>query len=287
MEKYLFKILRFSGLTTIFKIFYQRNTTTILLLHDIKPEIAEKIFSYLVENYNIISLHDFINALETGDKSNIPLYSLIITFDDGFKGNYQLLPVIKKYNIPITIFLCSEIIGTCRQYWFKYKNLQHCTFEQLKSVPNTERLELLKKEGFSQTQEFSFRQALSLDEINEMKDFVDFQSHTMFHPFLPNCSFNEAKEEISNSKANLEIICRKKIEAISYPNGNYSEREIELCKQAGYLCGITVDNGFNSLSSDPYTLKRMSVNDTNNLDELIVKSSGAWSLFKKILIRFS
>ncbi len=70
------------------------------------------------------------------------------------------------------------------------------------------------------------------------------------------------------------------INTISYPNGDYSKRDIELAKKAGYECGITVDFGFNNNKPDLFRLKRISVNDTSDINELIVKSTGVWGFFK-------
>lgn len=114
-----------------------------------------------------------------------------------------------------------------------------------------------------------------------MKHYVNFQSHTLFHPILPKCNNDEARVEICNSKEILEREYMLEINAISYPNGDYSERDILLAKEAGYKCGITVDFGFNSIKTDVFRLKRLSVNDTSNLDELIVKASGVWSFLKR------
>ncbi len=83
-----------------------------------------------------------------------------------------------------------------------------------------------------------------------MRKCVNFQSHTLFHPILPNCSDEEARIEIINSKKKLEIEYGLVINSIAYPNGDYSERDILLAKEAGYKCGITVDFGFNTINTD-------------------------------------
>ena len=114
-----------------------------------------------------------------------------------------------------------------------------------------------------------------------MKDFVDFQSHTLFHPCLPKCNNIEARIEIFASKEILENDYSLQIYAMAYPNGDYSDRDIELCREAGYTCGVTVDYGFNSIKTDLFRLRRLSVNDTDNMDELIVKTSGAWAFLIK------
>src|ERR1035441_10495319 len=80
-------------------------------------------------------------------------------------------------------------------------------------------------------------------QINEMRDYVNFQSHTIFHPCLTKCNYDEAKEEILKSKIILERDYQLNINALAYPNGDYTNREIVICKSAGYKCAITVDAG--------------------------------------------
>ena len=285
MKKIYFKILKISGLPFIIRELVQKNKVTILLFHDINKEIAEKTFLYLKKNYNIISLNEFIKSHQKNCKNRIPKKALIITFDDGHIGNYEILPILKKYNIPITIFLCSSIINTNRHFWFRYKN-QSTGTQKLKYLSNKEKLEVLAKVGFKQEQEYRKPQALQADHINKMKRHVNFQSHTMFHPILPKCNNEEAANEIINSKKALEMDYDLNINAIAYPNGDYSKRDIDLIKKAGYKCGLTVDHGFNTLKTDLFYLKRLSVNDTADLNELIVKSTGIWSFFKTVNGRF-
>ncbi len=273
MTKILFKILRYSGLPFLFRETIQRRRVTILMFHDIGPAAAERVFGYLTKKYNVVSLDDFIA------RKPMPQKALILTFDDGHVGNYDLVPVLKKYNLPVTIFLCAGIVGTRRHYWFTYKH-PAITTSELKQKSNALRLTTLREVGFDEEKEFDEPQALSKCQIDEMKNAVNFQAHTMFHPCLPTCTNEEAKEEVFQCKTVLENDFGLRINAFAYPNGDYGDRETELLKAAGYDCGVTVDFGFNTYSTDPFRLKRLSVNDTSNLDELIVKASGVWAFFK-------
>lgn len=279
MRKIIFKILRYSGLPFIFREIVQRNKVTILMFHEIDKVTAEKTFAYLTRNYSIIDLNDFIDACKKKDNTKFPKKAMILTFDDGHLSNYEILPVITKYKLPVTIFLCSAIINTNRHYWFRL-NMESHEVSKLKLVSNKKRLELLANMGFEQDKEFEMPQAMQKLHIDQMKDSVNLQSHTMYHPILPKCDYDEAKKEIFDSKAFLENEYGLKINSIAYPNGDYSERDIELVKAAGYECAITVDPGYNTLTSDLFRLKRLSSNDTSDLNELIVKSSGVWTFFK-------
>jgi peptidoglycan/xylan/chitin deacetylase (PgdA/CDA1 family) len=91
-----------------------------------------------------------------------------------------------------------------------------------------------------------------------------------------------SREEIVQSKQILEKEFGLNIYALAYPNGDYSKRDIALAKDAGYQCALTVDFGFNSKKTDPFRLKRICVNDATDLNELVVKASGAWDFFKTI-----
>ena len=273
----IFKIIRYTGLPFFFRQFIQRKKVTILLFHSINKAAAEKSFVYLAKKYNIIALKDFLDAIHNQHK--LPERALIITFDDGHISNYDLLPVIKKHHIPVTIFLCSAIVNTNRHFWFLHEAISG-RVAQLKKLSNKERLAVLSENGFTQELQFEAPQALNKEQIDVMKKMVDFQSHTMYHPVLPRCNDAEARIEIFESKQQLEEAFQLNIHTISYPNGDYSERDVQMAKAAGYSCGITVDYGFNTPETDLFRLKRLSVNDTDDMNELIVKSSGVWAFLK-------
>lgn len=273
--------LRFSGLSFLYRELIQRNKVTIVFFHNWKFITAEKAFKYYSSKYNVIGLNDFIEASKNKDFKKIPPKALIITIDDGYNENYELLPLIKKYKLPITIFLTAGIVNTKRHFWF---DLTHPKYPKikLKNVSNQKRLEVLNEIGFDQEKEFEKAVALNKDQINEMKPYVNFQAHTMFHPILPSCSDSEAEKEIAESKQLLEEDFSLNINSLAFPNGNYSERDIKIAKRNGYECCLTVEKGLNHYSDDLFRLKRFSFSDDKpNLTEVIVSSSGIRQLFRK------
>lgn len=278
MSNIIYKALRYSGAAWLWRETVQRGKVTILLFHDMEADDAERNLTYLKRHYNIISLQEYLQAVQT--KSRLPRKALVITFDDGHASNYALLPVLQRLEIPITIFLCSEIVGTQRHFWFRHSEEMKPQVESLKRLTNQERLRRLEAFGFGQETEYSDRQALNDKEIKEMTSVVNFQSHTCFHPILPQCNETEARHEIIDSKHHLEERYGMKINTLSYPNGDYSMRDIQMAQEAGYTCGITVDSGYNSLRSDLFRLKRFSVNDAHTTEELMVKACGLYALIK-------
>lgn len=278
MSGIVYKAIKWSGLAWLWREMVQRRKVTFLLFHDMEAADAERNFGYLKQHYNIIGLNDYLDAVR--NKKHLPNKAVVITFDDGHASNYALLPIIKRMQIPVTIFLCSSIVGTHRHFWFRHSTEIKPQVETLKKNLNGQRLETLRQYGFAQEQEYDEIQALSKEQIEEMTPWVNFQSHTCFHPILPQSDYTTAENEIKDSKQQLEETFGLTINALSYPNGDYSERDIYLAQTAGYECGVTVDSGYNNLKSNLFRLKRFSVNDAKSTTELMVKASGCYALLK-------
>lgn len=282
-KKIIFLLFRITVIPLLVREFIQRNKVTIILFHDLSKDRAERYFKWLKKKYNIIPLSSYLDYLKDATQK-LPSKSLIITFDDGHKNNYELLPIIKKLDIPITIFLCSGIINTKKHFWFLHP-LKGKTSQYFKNLQDRERLKELSKLGYWDEKEFEQRQALNYEEIKEMIPHVDFQAHTVTHPILPQCDLEKSKYEIIHSKRHLEAEFNLKITSIAFPNGDFSNREIEIAKDHYQSC-LTLEVGYNSDRSDPYKLKRLSLPDDASLNEVIIKTSGIFHLVKAFLNRF-
>ncbi|MDE0317893.1 MAG: polysaccharide deacetylase family protein [Candidatus Poribacteria bacterium] len=252
------------GIPLLIREWVCRNRVAILLYHDVNPEIFAKHIAYLSRHYAIISLDTLVSAIYNKDFSEIPQKSIVITIDDGHAGNVTLLPIFKQYRIYPTIYVCTQIINTHRHFWFRI--LERSKKERLKKLPNVERLTRLKQEvDFEPEKEYRDRQALNTDEMKEMMQDVDFQPHTQFHPILPHCTETECKQEILGSKMDLEKYLGIECLHFSYPNGDYTEREIEIVKAGGFRSARTTDLGWNGINTSPYKLQAISISDNAGL----------------------
>jgi len=277
VRKLAFRALRLSFLPLLFRETLQRRRVTIVLYHDPDPRVFERHLSVLKRHYSVIGLRAFVDALSSASTSRLPRKSLIVTLDDGHRRNRALLPVLERSGVPVAIFLCASIVGSDRLYWFKHVEDP----EALKRISDPERLERLQVAGVPEYGED--REALSDAEIREMSGrYVDFQSHGRVHPILPRCEDEMARAEVLGSKDELASRYGLDIYAFSYPNGDYSERELRLVREAGYRCAVTVEPGFNTAGTDPYRLKRICIDDPDGIDELIVKSSGLWGAIRAL-----
>lgn len=269
--------LRLSFIPSLFRETLQRRRVTIVLYHDPDPQSFERHLSVLNRHYSIIDLRTFVDALTSAGMAQLPRKSLVVTLDDGHRRNRALLPVLERMGVPVAIFLCASIVGSDRPYWFRHVEEP----EPLKRISNSERLERLQAAGVPESVEEP--EALSDEDIREMSgSYVDFQSHGRLHPILPRCDDETSRAEIERSKGELASRYDLDIYAFSYPNGDYSERELRFVREGGYRCAVTVEPGFNSARTDPYRLRRISIDDLDGIDELLVKASGLWGAVRAL-----
>jgi peptidoglycan/xylan/chitin deacetylase (PgdA/CDA1 family) len=276
-----FGVLRWSGVPFIFRQFLQYDKVTIITYHSPRLTNAKHHFRALRKRYNIIPLAEYVRARTRGCRSGLPPKSLIITMDDGHRTNFELKPLLKELNIPLSIFLCSGLVGTRRHYWWRHletpEEAQAC-----KRISDADRIQLLAAKGFRPDKEYSERDALSDVEIEELKPYVDFQAHTVTHPILPACTDEVAEREIRDCKSELEAKYGLSIYALALPNGDYSERDLRLAGKFGYRCALTQESGFNDQNTDLFRLRRIALQDDCSINELLVKTSGLWGF----LLRF-
>lgn len=63
-----------------------------------------------------VSLDTWLDAQH--ENQVLPRLAVAVTFDDGWQDNYEhAFPVLKKHNVPATIFLVSQRINTPWQFW--------------------------------------------------------------------------------------------------------------------------------------------------------------------------
>ena len=268
------KGLGFSGLSWLVRHTICRKRVTILVYHDPSPTVFGSHLAYLKPRFHFTSIDAMVQAMQEKDWSQTPPRSLIVTFDDGYAGTYRLLPDIIEYGLRPIVYACSGIVGTNRHFWFK-EVAGGNYLSKLKRLSNSKRLDVLKQEfGFTLDKEYLERQALSLDEMREMQPYVDFGSHSMFHPILTTCDEIECRREFIDSKAQLEDLLGVPCRHFSYPNGSYSRREEQLVSEAGYASARTIDCGWNGPDANPLKLKVIGVGDSDSVTELAARLTG-------------
>jgi len=73
--------------------------------------------AFLAKKYHVLRLDQLIKLLQNGRR--LPRRCAVITFDDGWRDNFlNAYPILQRHNLPATIFLSTDFIGTGRKFWF-------------------------------------------------------------------------------------------------------------------------------------------------------------------------
>ena len=271
--------IRFSGIECLIRYTLAYNRATILLYHNPGSEVLDRHLTYLRSRYNFIVMDQLISAYENNSWESLPKRAMIITIDDGYKENQLLVEVLKKYQVKPTLYICSGYIDTNRKFWFDNEG----NIEKLKFLPEKERLHILKKvNNFEADKEYTERTVLNSEELKDLADTFDIQSHSIDHRILIQCNPKDSKYEIFGSKDQIEKIIDKQVAHFSFPNGDYSLRDIQLLKSAGYKSARTCDLGWNGKNTDRFRLKAMGIQDDASINVLSAQISGIFGYLRFI-----
>jgi len=173
------------------------------------PERFESQVKYLKDNgFTIITLREAVDYLE-GKRDSLPKKPIVITADDGWQSNFvYMLPIVKKYNIPVTLFIYPQTIS-------EGKNA--LTWAQLKELQDTGLFDI---------------QSHTYDHPN-FKQAKKRMSAEKYQAYVQN--------QMVKSKKVLEEKLDKKISFLAWPFGIYDEFLEKQAADAGYEMAFTID----------------------------------------------
>jgi len=265
------------------KQFHSSDNILSIYFHNPSCSLFEKTMKWLMHNkVNFISTEQ-LYMISQG-KIKAPKSPVVITVDDGWKSNKEnIIQVAKKFNIPVTIFISTEPVLYQKPFWWSYnqsirqQGVGYVKSSVLKKWSNKERLAYLNGLGFLNS---SAAEAMDVSDLIELDKHsnIFFESHTVSHPILTQCSDEEADREIYISKVQLEIALGRKIKGFAYPNGAYAQREISLLEKYGYEYAFTTRSAFLTPQDLQYRfeLPRFEVLDQVSFAENICRIAGVW-----------
>ena len=205
----------------------------------VSPEDFDWQMQYLkINGYHAVGLGDVLDYFQQGKA--LPEKPIVITFDDGYKDNYQYAyPILKKYSYTATVFVVANIIGKTNEFDLK-KHMQ----------PENKMMD------------WSEVQSLATGGIT-------IGSHTLTHPHLAQISAAEAMQEIVESKKVLEKGLGKEVRFFCYPYGDYNDAVANMVKEAGYRAAVTTQLGLNNPDTSPYLLNRIRIMGLYNHQKFI------------------
>ena len=197
----------------------------------VTTQVFESHLEYLSRNgYTVIPLRQLVNYyLRKGPPP--PQKSVVIVADDGHKTVFaDMLPLVKKYRIPVTLFIYPSAISNASYAM---------TWEQLGEI---------KKTGLFDLQGHTYwhpnfrneRKRLSPEQYDK---FADMQ--------------------LIKSKNRLEKELGGRVDMLAWPFGLYDDLLIEKAAKEGYVAAFTIERRHAGSSENVMKLPRYLLNNSN------------------------
>ena len=256
--------------------------------HFVQPGmyVHERVFEahvrFLREHFRIISFKEFLRLRRTRQWDARERYCLI-TFDDGWLDNYvYAYPILRRYQVPATIFVSTGLIGSQEWMWpdklgwlvtrsggarravrerlrpleARYPWLA-CLTQRGAPAPIEAAIEHCKRMSDRAITDLLLEMAARLHvdlpkerlflewrEVEEMsRGGLAFGSHAVTHRILTRLQETEVRAEVAGSLETLQTKSVNWVPVFCYPNGDYDDAVVTQVKASGYHAAVSTDAG--------------------------------------------
>lgn len=241
IEKILDRTFKYTGLKYLyFKNKKNKNKCPVLHYHSLNPQIYGVSKNLFEKHIKYLSTnYDIVTlkeALRKFTNNRLNGNELVITFDDGYEDNLsKAYPILSKYSATATIFITTGFIN------HRYKD----------------------------------QKMLNKNQIIELaKNGIEIGSHTVTHVNLTTILEDQLKNELEQSKNELETIIGEQVSSFCYPYGRYNANVINMCKLTGYNAACTLFHDFYFESEKLFELPRLTIDYYDNVKKIQAKING-------------
>lgn len=286
-----------------------KNANTDISVNHLSIRDFEKHLRYLKQNFKIVSLSEIFESYRLKKTPSQP--TVAITFDDGYENNYlNAFPVLKRLNIPATIFVAAQCLQNSEAIlWYdlidvfkseiKFEEIdiskievdenKKAVFATIKSIGqlksffktiNTQEKKaiikhLISDEKFEKVKihtDPEYWKMLSPNQMIEMSEsgLIEIGSHTINHPNLDTLAVEDLKSELILSKQLLENAIKKKVISIAFPDGAYSDEVKKQSIETGYQNLLAVDYRLANDKNDLNILPRFCISNTTTFESNMI-----------------
>ena len=275
-----------------------------------KNNFEKQILFLKNKNIKIMSMDDLYK-----ENFSPKIFSVVITFDDGYKNNLKnVYPIMNKYNFPFIIYVISGVLKHKWVWWHEVwslikdkksiifnrqkvnlnSNLQKNNFflmikNELKKFRNKDQIEFIKKNFNKKILNNMKELFLNNEEIKKLtkNKIVTIGSHGHEHLCYKNFDTNVLINDARLSKNILQKIFNKSIKHFSFPYGNENDikfKEHFFLKKIRYQTGVTTFD-YSYKKFNKFYLCRHSIGPNVNIHDFERKLLGIDSFLRKVFLR--
>ena len=196
----------------------------------VSPAQFEAHLAYLRQaGYETITFQQLILAVSRN--ADLPAKPVIITFDDGYRDNYDnAFPLLRKYSYTATFFIFTQPIDS--------NNVDYLSWQMVTDM---------HKAG------------------------MEFGSHSYRHPDLRNRDIDFLVYEILGSKEAIEERVGEPVRFFAYPSGRYDDLTIRVLDSANFWAAVTTQWGAEHAYGDRFEMPRIRVRGNDAAEDLAEK----------------
>jgi len=188
---------------------------------------------------NDFELLTFSEAISYLNSSAPPKKTAVITIDDGYKSFYSnALPLLKKFNVPATLFINTETVGGDYMTWDELRDVVKSNVE----IGN---------------------------HTHSHKYFLDLPAESRYTIF---------KEEIELSQSIIKKKLSLEPRVFSFPYGELDIKMKEIVKDAGFVAAAAQNSGVISQESDLFQCPRFPMSEAYSSKEKFIEKVKMQSL---------
>ena len=233
----LINILSQTRIPALARKLLERNGRFVLMFHGVYkkkypdlPDTVQRYFSvdefssaldWLKIRFSFLTTKDFLNSNKPG---------VLLTFDDGFANNASnALPVLEKFYAPAVFFVTTQHVMDPQNWLPATSEMVSSFWRSPGDVPASIAADLFN--GMSESDLKKCAQ----------HPLITIGSHTISHPYLTKCTFQQVSDELISSRDYLEAVTGRNVDLLAYPSGDYDRHVAETAKRVGYVAAFAVN----------------------------------------------
>jgi peptidoglycan/xylan/chitin deacetylase (PgdA/CDA1 family)/glycosyltransferase involved in cell wall biosynthesis len=189
--------------------------------------LASQLESLKRRGMTTITLRDCLAAARGGKP--LPRRPVILTFDDGYVDTYtNAFPLLRSHGMTAVVFAVADPALASNEW------------DAAQGEPSVA--------------------LMTAEQMREMADYgIEFGSHTLTHPRLPDLPADRLDHELRESKRALDSLLGRPVISLAYPYGAVDERVKLAARRAGYQLAVATNSGPIRFGDDPLEIRRVQV----------------------------